>query len=88
MVIDLSTGGRAKGSSDYQQKHFAEEFIRKANEADVPVERARDEKGRLKGDDPSTPEVNEAYVGGKAPKKRKKAPAKKKASKKKVTKKK
>ena len=88
VVIDLSTGGRAKGSSDYQQKHFAEEFIRKANEADVPVERARDDKGRLKGDDPSTPEVNEAYVGGKAPKKRKKAPAKKKASKKKVTKKK
>ena len=50
------------------------------------MERARDDKGRLKGDDPSTPEVNEAYVGGKTPKK--KVPAKKKASKKKVTKKK
>ena len=33
-------------------------------------ERARDEKGRLVGDDKSTPTVNEAWVGGQAPKKR------------------
>lgn len=30
-------------------------------------ERARDEKGRLMGDDVSTPTINEAWVGGKAP---------------------
>ena len=40
-----------------------------------PVEasgqRARDSKGRYKADDKSTPNVNEAWVGGKAPKKRK-----------------
>ena len=30
---------------------------------------ARTKKGRYKADDPSTPNINEAYVGGKAPKK-------------------
>ena len=34
-------------------------------------ERARDDKGRLRADDKSTPTVNEAWVGGKAPKKKK-----------------
>lgn len=33
-------------------------------------ERARDEKGRLVGDDKKTPSFNEAWVGGQAPKKR------------------
>jgi hypothetical protein len=37
----------------------------------VPApERARDEKGRLVGDDKSTPTINEAWVGGKAPAKK------------------
>lgn len=42
--------------------------------------RARNEKGHYIADDPSTPEVNEAYEGGKAPKKttRKKRTTKKK----------
>ena len=30
--------------------------------------RARNTKGQLKADDPSTPDVNEAWEGGKAPK--------------------
>jgi len=34
--------------------------------------RARTKKGTYKADDKSTKEVNEAWVGGKAPKKRKK----------------
>ena len=33
--------------------------------------RARTAKGKLKADDPSTPDVNEAWEGGKAPKKKK-----------------
>ena len=33
------------------------------------AERARNDKGQLIGDDPSTPEVNEAWVGGTAPSK-------------------
>ena len=42
--------------------------------------RARDEKGHFVADDPNTPDVNEAYVSGKAPTK--------KSTKKKTTKKK
>ena len=34
--------------------------------------RARGKKGRYLADDPTTKNFNEAYVGGKAPKKRKK----------------
>ena len=44
-------------------------------------ERARDINGRLVGDDKKTPTFNEAWVGGKAPAK-KKAAAKKAAPKK------
>lgn len=44
-------------------------------------ERARDRNGRLMGDDASTPTINEAWVGGKAPAK-KKAVVKKAAPKK------
>ena len=54
-------------------------------EADLEIKRARNEKGQLIGDDPETPDVNEAWEGGEAPKKstKKKAPAKKKSTKKK-----
>lgn len=44
------------------------------------IKRARNEDGTLKGDDPSTPDVNEAWEGGKAPAKKK--PAAKKTAKK------
>jgi hypothetical protein len=37
---------------------------------DLKPKRARTSKGHLKADDPSTPEVNEAWEGGVAPKKR------------------
>lgn len=50
-------------------------------EAEVKeVKRARNEKGHLVGDDKSTPDVNEAWEGGEAPKK--KTTAKKKTTKK------
>ena len=39
--------------------------------------RARNKKGRYKADDKSTKDFNEAWVGGKAPKKRKKKNGKK-----------
>ena len=50
---------------------------------DAPVikakpKRARGVKGRYKADDKSTTDINEAWVGGKAPKKKKKATKKKK----------
>mgnify|MGYP000476932905 CR=1 FL=1 len=34
--------------------------------------RARTKRGRYKGDDKSTPNINEAWVGGKSPKKKRK----------------
>ena len=51
-----------------------------AEEAGEPV-RARNKKGQLVGDDPDTPDVNEAWEGGEAPKKTtKKRTTKKKKS--------
>lgn len=58
-----------------------EDAQRKADELNGV--RARTAKGHYVADDPSTPDVNEAYVGGKAPKKKatkKKPAAKKKAA--------
>ena len=61
----------------------AEETV--AVEAEVKeVKRARNDKGQLQADDLSTPDVNEAWEGGKAPNK---TTAKKKTTKKKTTKK-
>ena len=56
----------------------------KKSEESKPVEpkRARDDKGHFVADDPKTPNVNEAWVGGEAPKK----PKKKKTTKKKKAK--
>ena len=45
------------------------------SKVEADPKRARNEKGHLVADDPSTPEVNEAWEGGKAPKA--KAPKKK-----------
>lgn len=50
-------------------------------ETTEPV-RARNEKGQLVGDDPSTPDINEAYEGGVAPKKTTKKKTTKKSTKK------
>ena len=44
--------------------------------------RARTAKGRYKADNPATPDVNEAYEGGKAPKKTTKKTTKKSTKKK------
>mgnify|MGYP003108574244 CR=1 FL=1 len=41
--------------------------------ADVEPTRARTETGKFVADDPSTPDVNEAWKGGKAPKKKSKS---------------
>ena len=39
---------------------------------EVKPRRARTSRGRYRGDDKSTADVNEAWVGGKAPKRKKK----------------
>ena len=53
---------------------------RKHAELSGSDKRARDSKGHYIADDPSTPDLNEAYVAGKAPAKKKKVgrPKKKK----------
>ena len=55
----------------------------------MEVKRARTSRGRYKGDDKSTTDYNEAWVGGKAPKKRRvyKIKGKKYTIKKRLTKK-
>ena len=78
VVVNVGTG---QVMGRFVAKHFADDFMSRLPEPEVEVKRARGPKGRLKADDPSTPE-NEAWEGGKAPKK--KAPAKKKAAKKKA----
>ena len=63
-------------------KHAMQDFLHKQPALEAPIKkpaRARDKGGKLKADDPSTPEVNEAWDGGKAPAKKRKA--KKKAKK-------
>ena len=55
-------------------------------EVEAEIKRARNEDGTLKGDDPDTPEVNEAWEGGKAPEK-KKSTKKKSTAKKSIKKK-
>ena len=60
------------------QKVLAENFISSGLAREVKVTaptetkavRARNDDGTLKADDPSTPDVNEAWKGGVAPKKR------------------
>ena len=47
----------------------SEVTLEKFNVETAPLKRARTTKGRYKGDDKSTTDVNEAWVGGKAPKK-------------------
>ena len=45
------------------------DVLRPRDEALVEPKRARDEKGHFVADDPSTPDINEAYEGGKSPSK-------------------
>jgi|2_EtaG_2_1085320.scaffolds.fasta_scaffold03738_3 hypothetical protein len=89
VVRNSSTGAR---HGRFGMRRQATSLIGALPDAEAPVKkpaRARGKGGKLKADDPSTPEVNEAWEGGKAPKKKapkKKAPAKKKAAKKKAKK--
>lgn len=59
-------------NADFMARGLAEEtkvVEPTETKTDAP-QRARNDDGTLKGDDPSTPEVNEAWEGGQAPKKR------------------
>ena len=54
-----------------------EDAQRKHAELSGSEKRARDSKGHYKADDLSTPDINEAYVSGKAPAKKRGRPKKK-----------
>jgi hypothetical protein len=59
-----------------------EDAERKHAELSGSGKRARNDKGHFIADDESTPDVNEAYVSGKAPLKKKSSKSKKKSVKK------
>ena len=60
-----------RGTDDIRAKGFSEEHTKEWLEYAKKPKRARGPKGRYKGDDLSTKDFNEAWVGGKAPKKKK-----------------
>ena len=59
------------GTVELKEKDFKNlpKSIREHLEEEKP-KRARNKKGQLVGDNPDTPDINEAYEGGKAPKKK------------------
>jgi len=54
----------------YRPEEHLPDSIDEAVVVEEKPKRARTKKGTYKADDKSTPDVNEAYVGGKAPKKK------------------
>ena len=76
-LIERNGDRRSKdrGTDDRRAKGFSEkhtqEWLDSVKDPQTKPKRARGPKGRYKGDDKSTKDVNEAWVGGKAPKKKK-----------------
>ena len=76
LVSWIQTFGKSKESestwtepSNHDFSYPVTDYVKKK----LPkAKRARTLEGRYRGDDPNTKNVNEAWVGGKAPKKRKK----------------
>ena len=54
----------------YRPEEHLPDSIAEATVVEQKPKRARTKKGTYKADDKSTPDVNEAYVGGKSPKKK------------------
>jgi hypothetical protein len=50
------------GAKEHNKKHVEEQKAEDADFEEVEMVRARNEKGHYVADDPSTPDVNEAYV--------------------------
>ena len=79
--IDATEEWQAELMSSFVANGWASEL-----KVDAPEEtkRARKDDGTFQSDDPSTPDVNEAWEGGKAPPPKKKAPRRKAPAKKKT----
>ena len=80
-LIEAKENWQEELMNTFVQNGWAMEVKVDAKAEEGEAVRARDDKGHYIADDPSTPDVNEAYVDGKTP-------AKKKTTKKKTTKKK
>ena len=83
-IVDTKEEWKEKHMKEWGNNGWAME-VKVDDLADVEVTepvRARNEKGHYIADDPSTPDVNEAYEGGKAPKKTTKKTTKKSTKKK------
>lgn len=79
-IVDASESWQDDIMKTFVENGWAMEVkVDSATDEGEPV-RARTKKGHYKADDPSTPDVNEAYVGGKAPKKTTKKKTTKKKS--------
>lgn len=70
--------GRPKGSTNKKAKKAPAGKSSGSKRSTQAKARARTAKGKFKADDPSTPDVNEAWVSGKAPAKKKRTYKKKK----------
>ena len=73
-MVEIITGEKPKQETERAKGFTKEEtqlWLDSVKDPQVKPKRART-KGRYKADDKSTPNVNEAWVGGKAPKRRKK----------------
>ena len=79
-IVDASESWQDDIMKTFVENGWAMEVkVDTATDEGEPV-RARTKKGHYKADDPSTPDVNEAYEGGKAPKKTTKKKTTKKKS--------
>ena len=73
-MIEIITGKRPEKETERAKGFTKEEtqvWLDSIKNPQAKPKRARGKKGRYKADDKSTPNVNEAWVGGKAPKKKK-----------------
>ena len=76
-VLDETKSSAVKVEKEKHDSSPVKKEVRlKPKAKPVEAKRARTESGRYKADDKSTPDINEAWVGGKAPPKQRGLPKK------------
>ena len=75
-IVDFSV--MPKDEADSKLSELKDDEVKPVGPLDYEMERARNSTGHYVADDPSTPDVNEAFVPKKKPAAKKKAVAKKK----------
>ena len=72
-MVEIITGERPKQETERAKgftKEETQQWLDAIKDPQVKPKRARGKKGKYKADDKKTKNVNEAWVGGKAPKKK------------------